>query len=111
MHELVLQPLIDECAVAQPAHAIYVVDADFVVLLRGTTPNDLFPALGGDARLPLDVHRIVRRIVTGHDFASEAVARAASGKRTLHVLRLAGPAGKFYAVVTRARTLRGSRTS
>jgi hypothetical protein len=100
MHEIVLQPLIDELVVPCLAQEIFVIDDEFNVLLAGTNPNDLAPA-NVRRRLPADLDGTVRRIVKDHAFSGDGVARGESGWRTLRVMRLAGPAGDYYGVVAR----------
>ena len=90
-----------EDSAANPRY--YVVDDNCNVVLVGSTPNDLAPAEAPEARLPLDVDRVVRKLV-GTDSFDAGAARATTGSKSLRVLLLSGPAGNFYGVVARDRT-------
>jgi hypothetical protein len=100
MYEIVLQPLIDELVVPCLAQEIFVIDVDFNVVLTGTTPHDLAPA-NFPQRLPADLDGTVRQIVKRHAFSGDGVARGETGRRSLRVLRLAGPGVEYYGVVAR----------
>jgi len=103
MHQsAAFEPLLNDIGVAQGVYEIYVVSSDLQVLLKGSDPNDLAPAANVEGRLPYDIDRAVRSLIEKYDFSNKSIARTSTGRKSLRVMLIAGPAGNFYGVVCKA---------